>query len=244
MLDYWLKDATHGDVTMTITDGAGALVRRFTSRDPAESLAAHRYFESEWVGVPRTLAASAGMHRFVWDLRYPRPAAPSYGYSIAAVRNQGTPIEPMGPFVLPGRYTVTLSANGVSRSRPLVVLLDPRLRASAPDLREQLELTRTAIGTMERGMAASRAIAHLHDERGANLPAAIADSLRALGGAGGAGLPSATGRLASLVGELQGADAAPTQGMRDAFGECMAQVDGLVARWRRVEAMVAGGRGR
>ena len=244
VIDYWLKDATRGEVTLTITDGAGALVRRFTSRDPAESLAAHRYFESEWVGVPRTLAASAGMHRFVWDLRYPRPAAPSYGYSIAAVRKEGTPIEPLGPFVLPGRYTVTLSANGASLSRPLVVLLDPRVQVSAPDLREQFELARSAIGTLERGMAASREIARLRDNRGASLPVAIADTLSALDGAGDVGLHAATGRLASLVGDLQTADAAPTQGMRDAFRACMAQVDALIERWRRVEAMVVRAHGR
>ncbi|HET7250145.1 MAG TPA: hypothetical protein VFI79_09890 [Gemmatimonadales bacterium] len=236
VLDYWLADAAHEAVTLTITDAAGAIVRRFTSADPPESLGARRYFEREWTRAPRALAATPGMHRFVWDLRYARPWAPAYSYTIAAVRAEGTPIEPQGPFVLPGRYTVTLSANGVSSSRPLTVRLDPRVRVSEAALRGQLEVTRAAIAAMKRGMEASRDIGRMQDPRGADRNA-IADSLRALAGAGGGGLRAATGNLAGLVRELEAADAAPTQGMKDAVRACAAEVDGLIRRWRHVEAM-------
>src|SRR6185369_2359164 len=101
VLDYWLSEPARGAVTIEISDSAGALVRRFTSSDAPESLPARRYFEAAWTQAPRALATSAGMHRFVWDLRYPRPPAPSYSYTIAAVRTAGTPVEPTGPFVLP-----------------------------------------------------------------------------------------------------------------------------------------------
>jgi hypothetical protein len=241
VLDYWLGSASRGPVTLTITDGAGAVVRRFSSADRPESLAARRYFEAEWVGTPRALAAAAGMHRFVWDLRYPRPAAPSYGYSIAAVRREGTPIQPMGAFVLPGTYTVTLAANGVTQSRPLVVRLDPRVNASEQDLRAQLELTRSAIGALERGIAATREIERKRAALGKGLPAAVADSLTHLTGAAEPNLRSATGTLAGLVSDLQSADAAPTQGMRDAVRECTLRVDDLIERWRRIEAALPKG---
>jgi hypothetical protein len=187
------------------------------------------------------------MHRFVWDLRYTRPSAPSYGYTIAAVRTAGTPIEPEGPFVLPGRYTVTLSANGASVSRPLIVGLDPRIHISESALHEQLNLTLDAIATMGRGSAASRDIARLRDQRGAGKRDAIADSLRALLGASGAtggGLRGATGNLANLVRDLQAADAAPTQGMKDAVRACDADVEALILRWRHIQAVAAGDGGR
>jgi hypothetical protein len=240
VLDYWLGSAVRDTVTLTITDRAGGVVRRLTSVEPPESLSARRYFEAAWAGAPRRLAATAGMHRFVWDLRYPRPEAPSYSYTIAAVRTEGTPIEPEGPFVLPGTYKVTMSANGASASRSLTVLPDPRVRVSEAGYREQLELTRVAIAAMERGMEASREIARQRDQRGKKDQGAVADSLRTLLGEGGGGLRAATGNLARLAGEVQAADAAPTRGMKDAVRASVAEVDGLIRRWRGVEAMAQG----
>lgn len=242
VIDYSLGSRAGDGVTLTITDGTGALVRRFSSADRPESLTARRYFEAEWVGAPRVLANSAGMHRFLWDLRYPRPAAPSYSYSIAAVRKEGTPIQPLGPFALPGRYTVTLAANGVTRSQPLVVRLDPRVKVSQQDLRDQLELTRAAVGSLERGMAATREIERRRATHGSSLAAALADSLVRIAGGDEPNLRSETGRLAGLISELQSADAAPSQGMSDAVRECSLRVESLIERWRRIEAALPGGR--
>jgi hypothetical protein len=238
MLDYWLKDAPAGGVTLTIRDATGTLVRRFASGDRPESLAVRRSFESEWAGAPRTLSAAPGMHRFVWDLRYPRPESPVYRYSIAAVRSEGTPIHPSGPFVLPGRYTITLAAHGDSVSRALVVRLDPRVHATAQALREQLALTRTAVTALERGFAASRAIERLRSARGASLPAAVADSLARIATGDGPTIASVTENLTGLVTDLQSADGAPAQGMRNAVRECAARLDGLIQRWLRIEASV------
>src|SRR5262245_11753912 len=141
VLDYWLANPAAVPVTLTITDAQGREVRRFRSDDPPESLKVDVYYEPGWLKPARALSGSAGMHRFVWDLRYPRPAARSFRSSIAAVRGGGTPMLPFGPFVLPGRYTVTLSANGTTRSRPLEVGLDPRVRVAAGDLEAQLRLS-------------------------------------------------------------------------------------------------------
>src|SRR5439155_24030411 len=111
VIDYWLDRSAPGGVTLTITDRSGRRVRRYSSEDRPESLRTHRYFEAAWLAPPRALSAAAGMHRFVWDLREPRPEAPEYSYSIAAVRTAGTPVRPEGPFVLAGTYTVMLSAH-------------------------------------------------------------------------------------------------------------------------------------
>jgi photosystem II stability/assembly factor-like uncharacterized protein len=243
VLDYWLADSSAGLMTLTIRDSAGAEVRRFTSEDEPESLSARRYFEKEWIGAPCTLAASAGMHRFVWDLRYPRPPAPAYGYSIAAVRTEGTPVEPDGAMVLPGRYTVSLSAHGASVSRPLVVALDPRVKISSAALREQLDVTNATIDALKRGMAASQEITKLRDQQGAKLSPAVKDSLAALD-TGDAGLRAETGNLATLVRDLQEADTAPTRGVKDAVRAYTAAVDALIQRWRRIESMAGPGPGR
>jgi hypothetical protein len=236
VLDYWLSGPTPDGVTLTITDRAGAVVRRFSSEDRPESLAANRYFEAAWLTAPSALSAAAGMHRFVWDLREQRPAALDYSYGIAAIRTEGTPIRPEGPFVLPGAYTVTLAAGGKTLTRPLTVQLDPRVKVSERDLREQYDRTRSAIAMLERGVGAMREIDRARAARSATLPAALADSLAHFAGADDASLRTVTRRLSGLVDGLQAADAAPTQGMKAALDDCERRVDGLVARWGKLEA--------
>ena len=231
VLDYWLAEGARDSVTLTIRDGKGGVVRRFTSTAPPESLSARRYFEAAWTRAPQRLATTAGMHRFVWDLRYTRPPAPSYSYTIAAVRTSGTPMEPQGAFVVPATYKVTLSANGTSVSRTLTVLPDPRVRVSDAAYREQLDLTGIAIAAMQRGMDASREIARRRER---NPSGATADSLRTILDDPG-GLRAVTGNLARLVGDLQAADSAPTNGMQEAVHACSAEVDNLIRRWRQVE---------
>jgi photosystem II stability/assembly factor-like uncharacterized protein len=243
VLDYWLSDAVSGLLTLEISDSAGALVRRFSSRDVPESLTARRYFEAAWTQPPLRLMTSRGTHRFVWDLRYPRPPAPSYSYTIAAVRTAGTPIEPAGPFVLPGKYKITLSVAGTSVSRPLLVVADPRARVTQSALREQLRVTQGAIATLTRGMTASQEISRLRDRKNPSLPKAVADSLGAIMDAEGSGLRAVTGSLAGLVRDLTSADAAPTNGMKQAVSAYSAQVDSLLRRWSRVQPMTTGASG-
>ena len=102
VLDYWMKDSTDGEVTLTISDAVGKVVRRFSSNDKKDMLNANQYFQQEWLGLEDRLSTTQGMHRFVWDLRYQRPSAIGYSYSIAAVWPRGHPIAPQGPLVLPG----------------------------------------------------------------------------------------------------------------------------------------------
>jgi photosystem II stability/assembly factor-like uncharacterized protein len=241
VIDYWLAAAPAGRVTLSITDSAGRWVRRFASDDPPESLKAEVYFEPAWVGSARALPATPGMHRFVWDLRYPRPVARSYHHSIAAVRTAGTPALPLGPFVLPGRYTVTLKAGGKSDERMLVVQLDPRIAVAAADLVEQLRLTQ-AIDSVLAGACSGRdAIAQTMRAHGTALPPALADSLAAIAGPGAASLAGVADALSELANAVQAADAGPTQGMREAFAACDTLAQTLITRWRRMETDLAQG---
>ncbi|MBV9692258.1 MAG: hypothetical protein JO261_01025, partial [Alphaproteobacteria bacterium] len=141
IIDYWLPPNSNGLVVLEIQDAGGHVMRRFSSADAAERPGAERYFAKAWVRAPQNLSAAPGMHRFVWNLRFSRPQALHYGYSIAAVWNQGVPIEPEGPFVLPGDYTVVLEMNGARIVQPLRVDKDPRVTASADDLKASLEVS-------------------------------------------------------------------------------------------------------
>jgi hypothetical protein len=83
----------------------------------------------------RTLAGSqvpktAGLHRIAWDLRASAPGMAGRGRG-------GQP--PRGPQVLPGTYTVRLTANARSQDQKIEVSLDPELKVSAADLGRQWE---------------------------------------------------------------------------------------------------------
>src|SRR5262249_43663622 len=80
-----------------------------------------------------------GMHRWVWDLRYPAPDSPHYEYPITAVPHD-TPRVPLGPLVVPGEYTIRLSVNGRASTAPLTVKMDPRVSTPASGLEQQFSL--------------------------------------------------------------------------------------------------------
>jgi photosystem II stability/assembly factor-like uncharacterized protein len=139
ILDYVLASKPAAPVTLEILDEKGSLVRRFASDDPPEPLVDPLVVARYWVRPTRILPATPGMHRFVWDLRFPPPRSRKYEYPISAIPGD-TPKEPLGPYVLPGAYTVKLTVDGQAFTRPLTVKLDPRVRMSPADLAGQLAL--------------------------------------------------------------------------------------------------------
>src|SRR5262249_42959328 len=80
MIDYYLASDARGPVTLEIhrnaANGARQLVRRYSSADVPEPYDEKAFnVPMYWARPPRAVPASKGMHRFVWDLRYPRPGA-------------------------------------------------------------------------------------------------------------------------------------------------------------------------
>ena len=110
-------------IKLSIYDSYGNLIREYSSDEKTEKLPAVRYFDKRWIGKKENLSTEAGMHRFVWDLRYPRPNALRYNYSIAAVWTVGTPVIPLGPLVMPGKYKVVLTVNGNDFQESLILSL-------------------------------------------------------------------------------------------------------------------------
>jgi hypothetical protein len=76
------------------------------------------------------LSRDAGVQRAVWDLRY-EGARKIKGAKI----DEGDPF--VGPFVVPGSYTVRLTAAGKTLTAPLKVVADPRGELPAADLQAQ-----------------------------------------------------------------------------------------------------------
>jgi len=130
LVDFWLAAAPAGPVALEFVDAAGAVVRRFASDDrPAELDPGQLTVMAEWARPPARLAATAGAHRFVWDLRGPPPEAARRALPISAIWHD-TPAEPLGPLVAPGDYAVRLTVDGRVLTQPLPVRADPRLAGS------------------------------------------------------------------------------------------------------------------
>lgn len=238
IIDYWLKDNSQVPVTLTIRNSRGNVVQKFSSDERPEELPAHRYFEAGWVKTEQRLAATAGAHRFVWDLRYPRPSALEYDFSIAAVWDNdegGTPLDPEGPLALPGKYTATLTVNGKDYTQPFTVQLDPRVHVSASGLQEQLSLAKSIDTALEETVTAYEAATKTLDEQKDKLPASVADSISAITEKNRPSLSSVAGVMAGLATAVQSADAAPTQGERDVYTSYRQQLDRLLAQWNKIE---------
>ena len=122
MIDYHLKSNVSGPVTIEILDPAGDVIRRYSSEDkPAAANLETLNIPAYWVRAPESVSTAAGMHRWIWDLRptpSPRPAGGGGGFG-----GRGG-----APLVLPGVYTVKLTAGGKSLTQPLIVRADPRAK--------------------------------------------------------------------------------------------------------------------
>ena len=241
VIDYWLASAAKGPVTLEIRDSSGAVVRRFSSADVPDPLPAERYFQAEWVKPKMVLSAGAGAHRWVWDMRRPRPAAVEYGYDIAAVWGLDTPLDPRGQLVEPGRYTAVLTVNGKSQSVPVDIVADPRVvGADYAAARAFSESLYAPMDIAWRGYAESEAVREQLDERVAAIKdAALLAETKALRAklepAASGGFESGSGTLASLETAAEGSDAAPTEAVRQTAAATIAQLNGDWSAWQQVK---------
>jgi photosystem II stability/assembly factor-like uncharacterized protein len=134
ILDYTLNAPTRR-VALTITDARGTVVRSYASDEPSPppiQLDKPSYWERSFVRPETT----PGMHRFVWDLREAPPHSVMPDLPISA-NPHDTPRIPQGALVVPGKYVVTLDVDGVRSSRPLTIVMDPRVSISQRDLERQ-----------------------------------------------------------------------------------------------------------
>jgi photosystem II stability/assembly factor-like uncharacterized protein len=141
MIDYSLSKDASGPVTIEIKDGKGQSVRKYSSADaPVEPNPKRLRIPSYWIRPLQSVSTRAGLHRFLWDLRYtPVPGVEPQFPMQATYRN--TAPSATSPWVAPGDYTVALTVDGKSFSQPLTVTMDPRVQASAGDLQEQFDLS-------------------------------------------------------------------------------------------------------
>jgi photosystem II stability/assembly factor-like uncharacterized protein len=213
LIDYWLKDNVQGPVKLSIYNMKGDLIRSYSSDDKPENLPANRYFDKRWIKNSQPLSTNAGMHRFLWNLRYARPEALHYGYSIAAVWTVGTPVVPMGPLVMPGIYKVVLNANGKEYTQEVNVKLDPRVKVSESALKKQLDLAKAVNTTLDNAVSLFNEVDKRLKDNNENISLEEKDNLSELKSK----VANLCGSLSGFASSVQSADASPTQGQKELF---------------------------
>jgi len=119
-IDYYLKSAASGPVVIDILDSAGKVVRSYASNLPAPAPTTPQTVSALWARPPAAVPTSAGMHRWMWDLRETPPPAGRGGGGGGGFGRQ----QPM----LTGSFTVRLTVDGQTLTQPLVVKPDPRAK--------------------------------------------------------------------------------------------------------------------
>jgi photosystem II stability/assembly factor-like uncharacterized protein len=167
IIDYALAKDAAGPVTLEIVDAAGRTVRHYSSEDQAElpgptSAPVPLY----WYRPPLTLQASAGMHRFLWDMRY-QPLEVAGGRGRGGLPIAATPFDtapvPNSIWAPAGHYTVRLSVDGTKLEQPLTLRLDPRVKTPAAGLAKLAELS---LALYDGILESQRALQELRGLRG------------------------------------------------------------------------------
>ena len=259
MLDYVLKSAASGPVIIEISDESGKLVRHFSSTDKPDPVNEKELnIPTYWIRPARVLSTQAGMHRFVWDLHYPPPDSLEHEYPISAIYHD-TPRTPLGPAVLPGKYSVKLTMNGTSYTQPLMIKMDPRVKTTADSLRQQFDLEMRINEAMHHDYQTLQQVRGLRQQL-KNLtekirPGQLKESVAALeskaaelegseGGYGTTFFSTPEGRtlarlnagLNTLLAAVDGADATPTNQDLSTFHDLNNALDQQLARWDEIKA--------
>ncbi len=227
----------------------GKLVRRYTSKDPAPNTdPAKSGYAPEWIPQPSRLETTRGMHRFVWPIRYPKPAA------LAESETDGD-----GVWAPPGRYVVELVVDGRTFTQPLTVAPDPRVKLDDDGYAKQFALARDVeAAQLELAVAQGeaknlhKAVAAAHaagDLKGA-LDAFDAELVARAGIIDTANphnawiLPSSSTTSLRFVGETLGkvagavdsADVAPTPDAQSGYAAAKALLDRELGAWKAFKA--------
>ncbi|HKT31046.1 MAG TPA: hypothetical protein VJS89_00980 [Gammaproteobacteria bacterium] len=249
-IDYYLKADSNAPVMLDIYDALGNEVRHFSSATPQPKIDLSKIETTPgYISLPTPLLADAGVHRFVWDLRYAQPAALKNPFGFGGG----------GPWVVPGTYTLKLTVNGKTYSQPLTVREDPRVQVTTHELKQQFAFARQIETTRVQVAEASHAVGALLTQLAAvkakvngtlaTQVAALTAKLDAIGGLAPAnpdnsvGVPPANlnnltyldDAFATLARAVESADAAPTPDMRRGFAEQRKLLAPVMQQWRQLQ---------
>jgi photosystem II stability/assembly factor-like uncharacterized protein len=252
ILDYTLaKPAKQVAIEIREHGANGNVIRRFASDDTTPAPRAERYFAEAWTKPAAKPSTDAGAHRFVWNLRYPRPKAIQYNYSIAAVWGENTPLAPDGVLAVPGEYDVVLTVDGREFHQPLAIKPDPRVHATQADFEQALAFYQQVEAELARAWqaygevdAVHRQLDALKKKGGAAAQAPLKDAISAFEkklaplregkGEAAPNLGAIGEALASLATDIEGADRSPTAAQQQVLTDYRSRLNAASATWQKL----------
>jgi hypothetical protein len=258
VIDYALPQGTAGPVTLEVLDAGGKVVRRYASNDTPEATMkelSKQLIPLYWLRMPKTLAGTAGLHRWVWDMHYATPTATHYAYPISAVPHD-TPRTPQGPLALPGTYTVRLTAGGKVLTAPLSIKMDPRIHATEAELESLFAEQSKLAGMVSKSAAAALEVHSAREQLEAlsesaepavdssaikkaidKLDKELEDLLKGQEKSGGnekePGLDAIAQESVGLYEQVGMADAAPTEAQMKAAEHATGELAEVLERWEQ-----------
>ena len=232
MIDYALGSMSQ-TVTLEIRDANGRLVRRFSSADPVPTPNLARMMTApEWFTTPTPLAATPGMHRFVWSMRYA---------ALEGTRRRGSAD---GIWAPPGKYEVVLTVDGKRLTQPLTIAPDPRVKLPATAYAEQFALARkveklradvaTALGEAEKFIASKPAAERLDRAKEVSGIDPATASAWWLVPKSTTSLRFVANELDNLAAAIDSADVAPTADARASWAKLEPLARAALKRWKEL----------
>jgi photosystem II stability/assembly factor-like uncharacterized protein len=246
ILNYYLKSAARGPVTLEILQADGKLVRRYSSADPVTpnpdaSIAPLPLY---WYRPTQSISTAPGMHRFMWDVHY-QPLAAGGGGRIGALPIAAVPYNtvpaPLTPWVAPGSYTVKLTVDGMSYTQPITVKQDPRVKTPSLVMQQIYTLTKTMYWGAVEAEAASAQLVTIRDQVAKQQLQATGAAAAALAAfdqkAAALALPAVVASLGGVMNSLQAADVQPTAIQLAAIAGARQTAAGTMARWAALKTV-------
>jgi hypothetical protein len=250
-------------VKLEILNPLGKVVRTYSSQDPVLSPdpaidpAAYNKICQEtptapdcalplyWPAPRQTLKTSPGMHRFSWDMHYdPLPGAGvgggrGGGGGNGAVPHRTYPVV-NSPWAPPGAYSVRLTANGETRTQPITIKMDPRVKVT-PDVQQIFTLTAQMEDKARNAAAAYREARDLAANVKARTQSSANDALlkqideiapaESPGAAAPPNLANLAGQMVAAVMAMQSSEMPPTAAQLQACSRQTTAYTSLMAKW-------------
>jgi hypothetical protein len=200
------------------------LVNSFSSADLVKPIDLSKLaYAPEWVVAPKPPIATAGQHRFVWDLHYAPPAAFKDDFT--------------GSWAPPGKYTVELDVDGKELRQPFEIAPDPRISVSPAAfqaqfaLAQQVQAARVKAQTILKEADALRKTLKGNAAVNQQIDAIIGTAPPTLGSSDFSTVLGVSDRLDALANAVESADAGPSPDELRSYATLSASLDALEKRW-------------
>ena len=138
---YNLKsyDSSKDSISLSFSNAEGKVIKTFTNYDKANLLKVNK-----------------GSNKFVWDTKHDG-AKVLDGMIFWSASFSGAKS-------VPGKYMVTLSKNGIKKSKPFKILIDPRAEVSEEDIQKQLNFVNTVNEVVDKAHKAIQKIREINSK--------------------------------------------------------------------------------